>query len=59
MQLRAALQAGLKTLLDQHAPSAGLAADPLLMHVLGCDRSHLYTHPEEVLPPLSPKATSN
>jgi release factor glutamine methyltransferase len=50
MQLRAALQAGLKTLLDQHVPSAGLAAELLLMHVAPCDRSHLYTNPEEDLP---------
>jgi release factor glutamine methyltransferase len=50
MQLRAALQAGLKTLLDAHVPSAGLAAELLLMHVARCDRSYLYTHPEAELP---------
>jgi release factor glutamine methyltransferase len=50
MQLRAALQAGLKTLLDEHVPSAGLAAELLLMHVVRCDRGHLYTHPEAELP---------
>jgi len=50
MQLRAVLPAGLKTLLDVHVPSAGLAAELLLMHVLDCDRSYLYTHPEDELP---------
>ena len=50
MHLRAALQAGLKTLLDQHVPSAGLATEILLMHVIGCDRSYLCTNPEEDLP---------
>ena len=50
MQLRAALQAGLKILLDQQVPSAGLAAEVLLMHVAPCDRSHLYTNPEKDLP---------
>ena len=50
MHLRAALQAGLKTLLNQHVPSAGLATELLLMHLMGCDRSYLYTNPEEDLP---------
>ena len=50
MQLRAALQAGLKLLLDQQVPSAGLAAELLLMHVAPCDRNYLYTHPEKDLP---------
>jgi release factor glutamine methyltransferase len=46
MQLREALRAGLATLLDHHVASAGLAAELLLMHVLGCDRGYLYSHPE-------------
>jgi release factor glutamine methyltransferase len=50
MQLRAALQTGLKTLLGRQVPSAGLAAELLLMHVLNCDRSYIYTNPEEDLP---------
>ena len=50
MQLRAVLPAGLKMLLDVHVPSAGLAAELLLMHVLDCDRSYLYTHSEDELP---------
>jgi release factor glutamine methyltransferase len=45
MQLRHALQFGLKTLLEQHVPSAQLAAELLLMHVLGCDRGYLHSHP--------------
>jgi len=51
MQLRAALQQGLETLLEHHVPSAQLAAELLLMHVLGCDRGQLHSHPEIELPP--------
>ncbi len=47
MQLRAALKAGLETLLQHHVPSAHLAAELLLMHVLDRDRGYLYAHPEE------------
>ena len=50
MQLRDALRAGLKRLLEHDVPSAGLAAELLLMHVLQKDRSFLYTHPERELP---------
>ena len=51
MQLRSALQQGLKTLLAHHVPSAELAAELLLMHAVGCDRGYLHAHPEaEVLP---------
>ena len=50
MQLRAVLQAGLKTLLAHHVPSAQLAAELLLIHVLDRDRGYLYTHPEIELP---------
>ncbi len=49
MQLRAALQTGLETLLQHQVPSAHLAADLLLLHTLGCDRAHLYTCPEREL----------
>ena len=49
MQLRATLQAGLQNLLERHVPSAQLAAELLLMHVLGCDRGHLHAHPEREL----------
>ncbi len=50
MQLRAALQEGLKTLLEHRVPSAQLAAELLLMHVLGCDRGYLHAHPEREIP---------
>jgi len=56
MQLRATLQAGLEKLLDHQVPSAQLAAELLLMHVLGCDRGYLHTHPEREL---SPEATDH
>ncbi len=51
MRLRAALEEGLKALRELHIPSAQLAAELLLMHILGCDRSFLYSHPEFELPP--------
>ena len=51
MQLRTALQTGLKTLLEQQVPSAQLAAELLLMHVLDRDRGYLHTHPEVELSP--------
>src|SRR3989475_5703023 len=51
MQLRSALQQGLKTLLAHHVPSAELAAELLLMHALGCDRGYLHAHPEAEIPP--------
>ncbi len=50
MELRAALQAGLKTLLEHQVPSAQLATELLLMHVLGKDRGYLHTHSEVELP---------
>jgi release factor glutamine methyltransferase len=50
MQLRETLQSGLKTLLEQHVPSAQLAAELLLMHVLGCDRGYLHSHFEIDIP---------
>ncbi len=51
MQLRAALQAGLKTLLAHQVPSSQLAGELLLMHVLGQDRGFLHSHPDLELPP--------
>lgn len=50
MQLREALRNGLGTLIEDDVPSPQLAAELLLMHVLGCDRSYLYTHPDNELP---------
>lgn len=49
MQLRAALKAGLETLLRRHVPSAQLAAELLLMHALDRDRGYLHAHPENEL----------
>src|SRR5271157_893452 len=49
-QLRATLRQGLQTLLAFQVPSAQLAAELLLMHVLGRDRAYLHTHPEEEVP---------
>jgi len=49
MELRAALQSGLKRLLEHDVPSANLAAELLLMHVLQRDRSFLYTHSDQTL----------
>jgi release factor glutamine methyltransferase len=46
MQLREVLRAGIGTLLEHHIPSASLAAELLLMHVLGSDRGYLHTYPE-------------
>jgi release factor glutamine methyltransferase len=51
MQLREALRSALATLQERNVPSAGLAAELLLMHVLGRDRAFLYTYPEFELPP--------
>jgi release factor glutamine methyltransferase len=51
MQLRATLRQGLQTLLAHQVPSAQLAAELLLMHVLARDRAYLHTHAEEDVPP--------
>ena len=51
MLLRATLRQGLQTLLAHHVPSAQLAAELLLMHVLGCDRTYLHAHADEELMP--------
>jgi release factor glutamine methyltransferase len=50
MQLREALRAGIATLLERQIPSASLAAELLLMHVLGRDRGYLHSDPEVELP---------
>ncbi|HTS69728.1 MAG TPA: peptide chain release factor N(5)-glutamine methyltransferase [Terriglobia bacterium] len=49
--LRATLRQGLETLLAHQVPSAQLAAELLLMHILGRDRAYLFAHPEEEVPP--------
>jgi release factor glutamine methyltransferase len=48
--LRATLRQGLQTLLTHQVPSAQLAAELLLMHVVGCDRAYLHTHADEDVP---------
>jgi len=50
MRLRETLQVGLKRLLEHQVPSAQLAAELLLMHVLLCDRTYIYTNPEKEIP---------
>src|SRR6266568_3903402 len=47
IDVRTALKQGLAQLRDAHVPSFTLAAELLLLHVLGRDRTWLYAHPEE------------
>jgi release factor glutamine methyltransferase len=47
IDVRAALKQGLAQLREAHVPSFTLAAELLLLHVLGRDRTWLYAHPEE------------
>jgi release factor glutamine methyltransferase len=47
MDIRTALKLGLAQLRDAHVPSYTLAAELLLLHVLGRDRTWIYSHPEE------------
>jgi release factor glutamine methyltransferase len=47
MDVRTALQHGIAQLRDAHVPSYTLAAELLLLHVLGRDRTWLYAHSEE------------
>ncbi len=49
MDIRTALKQGLAQLRDAHVPSYTLAAELLLLHVLGRDRTWMYAHPEEEL----------
>ncbi|HYL69276.1 MAG TPA: peptide chain release factor N(5)-glutamine methyltransferase [Candidatus Limnocylindria bacterium] len=49
MDLRAALKKGISRLRAANVPSHTLAAELLLMHALGRDRTWLYTHPEALL----------
>src|SRR5208337_4938599 len=50
MQLRTVLKTGLETLLQHQVPSAQLAAELLLMHVLHCDRAFLHSNAKMNLP---------
>ncbi len=47
--LREALYAAVARLTAESVPSPRLNAELLLMFVLGCDRAHLYAHPEREL----------
>ena len=47
--IRTALREGIAQLEREHVPSAPLAAELLLMHTLGRDRTWLYAHPEQEL----------
>ena len=49
MRLEAALRQGLQLLEESAVPSSRIAAEVLLMHALGCERVHLYAHPEREL----------
>ena len=50
IDVRTALKRGIAELRDANVPSYTLAAELLLLHVLGRDRAWLYAHPEEVIP---------
>ena len=50
-EVRAAFRTGIAHLEERHVPSAALAAELLLMHVLGRDRTWVYAHPEYELTP--------
>ena len=47
--VRALLKSGITQLRDAHVPSFTLAAELLLLHALGRDRTWLYAHPEETV----------
>jgi len=49
--LRSALKRGIHLLREAHVASDTLAAELLLVHVTGRDRTWLYAHPEELLEP--------
>ena len=52
VDVRTALKRGIAELRDANVPSYTLAAELLLLHVLGRDRAWLYAHPEELVPGL-------
>src|SRR5437764_1906764 len=52
--IRAQLKSGIAQLRDASVPSYTLAAELLLLHVLGRDRTWIYSHPEEeIVPPIA------
>jgi release factor glutamine methyltransferase len=56
VDIRAALKEGMARLRAANVPSHTLAAELLLMHALGRDRTWLYTHPEASLEPAQAEA---
>jgi release factor glutamine methyltransferase len=51
LDVRSALKRGIAQLRDAYVPSFTVAAELLLLHVLGRDRTWLHAHPEEEIPP--------
>src|SRR5271169_2769498 len=49
MDIRTALKQGIAQLRDANVPSFTLAAELLLLHTLGKERTWLYAHPEEII----------
>lgn len=49
MDIRTALKQGIAQLREAHVPSFTLAAELLLLHILGRDRTWLYAHSEEAV----------
>ncbi|HVS88216.1 MAG TPA: peptide chain release factor N(5)-glutamine methyltransferase [Candidatus Acidoferrum sp.] len=49
MDIRTALKKGIAQLREASVPSFTLAAELLLLHVLGRDRAWIYAHPEETI----------
>jgi release factor glutamine methyltransferase len=49
--VRGILRAGIARLRQADVPSFTLSAELLLLHVTGRDRTWIYSHPEEILPP--------
>jgi len=49
MDVRTSLKEGIARLREAHIPSFTLAAELLLLHVLGHNRTWLYAHPEKIL----------
>jgi release factor glutamine methyltransferase len=52
IDVRTALKRGIGELRDANVPSYTLAAELLLLYVIGQDRAWLYAHPEETVPGL-------
>jgi release factor glutamine methyltransferase len=49
MDIHTALKQGIAQLREADVPSFTLAAELLLLHVLGCNRTWSYAHPEEII----------